>query len=796
MREALERAMGRGATSTSRARRTERRCDGCTPTRVPRDEDASTTTRRSEWEKASANVRERVRGEIARGIVVEKPMGACETARVRAVVDAARAAARKAKAKRSARGNEGERRVIDDIVVELSHTFQNIVESLLESRSMRSRHGRARADGVRRVARAGLGIDRDRSVALTDEILGVGEEYNASESALKASNDGQTVNEGPLVRLLDDFELIREETTPTGELVRHQVKFREELFEDAESASTLRVRGHMRVVSDERLRPAREEEGERVEVELKGIVGYQYAFTAPIDLRGFYVVTTFAAYKLMNPKSTYATLYERGFQMRFDLARRAARALPRTSRVTFDTLLPELETRQPPDVSAVSPARRADDRDEEGETWMKYKESDVLSCATTLCKLCANELGHLNRRSANVLATLVKKASTTIDPRRDARDEFVMCYEANVDDVRKEDLERIYGTHGSKTCADAQFPSAIRARRDDALVEWIGVANERFQAEPTFIEEALGAWQFCMEHANVLCLPIFAFDKFVRSLTCPPSKMSWALLRDIHCALTAQIKPELSFVMDSIMIQRAGDFAHRSESVIRVSKYDSELHVHAWAEIVREIIDDELDTSVDVKLAAFRASALLRMADYFQLTHRLRLATISALIALTLKQPAFREYIAEKRGELKGHAEPSVDKQDVVSIIKCLDTQCDELTDGYAHLTEEVAQEHPSVVHARSEIHHFLQKSSSHWQRLDRLSSHIDALMKQCQTCTFAQLRLILWNFEVTVFALQFLDSKSWRTHRENWRANLCATRTPAQLVTSAYILLSNLPIL
>ena len=61
-------------------------------------------------------------------------MGACETARVRAVADAARAAARKAKAKRSARGNEGERRVIDDIVVELSHTFQNIVESLLESR--------------------------------------------------------------------------------------------------------------------------------------------------------------------------------------------------------------------------------------------------------------------------------------------------------------------------------------------------------------------------------------------------------------------------------------------------------------------------------------------------------------------------------------------------------------------------------------------------------------------------------------------------------------------------------------
>ena len=144
-----------------------------------------------------------------------------------------------------------------------------------------------------------------------------------------------------------------------------------------------------------------------VEIELRDVLACRCHFTAPKpDARGFYVVTETAMYKLLRPKSTYAVLYDASFQMRYDLARRAARGLRRSPRATFDSVLGELLVRQPADATAL---QRATERDDDGETWTSYTERDVLACKETLRDMCLREMVHLRRRSAQFVAALTRK---------------------------------------------------------------------------------------------------------------------------------------------------------------------------------------------------------------------------------------------------------------------------------------------------------------------------------------------------------------------------------------------------
>lgn len=716
--------------------------------------------------------------------------------RVTRAAESAREAMRRVKASRGGRGDEHARgrRAVDELAPVIWETFQSVLEGLLESTSSRSRHRRALATSCREVV--SRFASRDNGI-VTDEVLDVSEEYNASAIALRSSNNGEDVSGELLVRLLDDFELTRFD--PTSDARHRLIKFREELFEDPDILGSLRVRGRLRAVAQDGLRPDMGEEDRFVEVELSGIVDYQYSFTAPIELRGFYVVTPFALYKLMNPKSTYAMLYDESFQMRYDLARRTARALARSARTTFESILPQLVTRLPTDVSAL---QIPNERDQEGETWTKYSETDVLSCKTTICNLCLNELSHLNRRSAGIVASLTKKASHgASEALRNARDEYVMCQHANVGEVREDELVRIYGECGYKSCADARSIAAAENLDQSApLTEWIESTSERFQMDSCLVDEALMAWHFCAEHADFLRLPMFSYERLMRALTSPPSKASWSLFRDVHCALAAQVNPQAS-VMSSIVLESRPDPSDPMSRPLRVAKFDSELHVHAWPEVVRNLIDRDVDAMYDVKLAAHRASILLKRTDYFQLTPRMRLATISALIALTLKQQSFRKYISERRSATEAQdgstaSESGIDAEvDVMSTIRTLEAQC-KLVDGYAHLSESPIKDHPNVTLARSEVFHFLQISSAYWRKYEWLTKPVVTLMKQCQNSSFAELRVILWNFEVTMYKLRLLESKPWENCRQIWRANLCAARTPAQLATSTYNLLSHLPVL
>lgn len=716
--------------------------------------------------------------------------------RVTRAAESAREALRRTKASRGGRSDEHARarRAVDDLVPVVWGTFESVLEGLLENTSSRSRHRRALAEEARDVVSR---FARQNDGVVTDEVLGVSEDYNASAHALKSSNGGVDVSGELLVRLLDDFELMRYDATSDSQ--HRLVKFREDLFEDPYILGSLRVRGRLIAVAQDGLRPASREGDRFIEVELRGIVDYKCSFTAPFELRGFYIITSFALYKLMKPRSTYAMLYDESFQMRYDLACRTARALARSSRTTFESILPQLLTRQPTDVSAL---QTSSERDQEGETWTKYSESDVLSCKTAICNLCLTELTHLSRRTAAIVASLTKKATRgALEVLRDMRDEYVMCPHSNVGNVREDELARIYGEYGYKSCADACRIAALENLDQSAsFTEWIESTSERFQMESCLVDEALMAWHFCAEHADFLRLPMFSHERFMRALNSPPSKASWSLFRDIHCALAAQVNPQAS-VMSSIVLEGRPDPSDPLSRSLRVAKFDSELHVHAWPEIVRNLINGDLDVLRDVKLAAHRASILLKRTDYFQLSPRMRLATISALISLTLKQQSFRKYISERRSDTEAQDCPTASESesgagdDMISTIRNLEAQC-KLVDGYAHLSENAIKEHPNIALARSEVFHFLQISSAYWRQYEWLTQPVVTLMKQCQTSSFSELRVILWNFEVTMYKLRLLESKEWENCRQIWRANLCAARTPAQLATSTYNLLSHLPVL
>jgi len=703
--------------------------------------------------------------------------------RVKDTVRSAREAVREAKRARATRcaADVTARMEIDALTLRAWGAIEEIVESLIEKRvgATRSRGSKKRAEGIRLAVRDGWFGD--------DDEVDVAEKYNASERACERLGDGA---HGGIIRLLDDFELVQCETTSAScdtRARRRCIKFHEDLFENPDVAATIRISGRLREVRSDALAPLGDddkEDGGR-QIEVGNIVAYQYSFVATVpEIRGFYLVTSTATYKLLKPKATYSMLYNRSFQMRYDLARRTARALPRSPRSSLESIIPELLTRQPADVAAL---RMVNDRDAEGETWTDYKIADVWACKTTLCNLCMNELDHLNRRSAQMISALMKKTHTMYDMIRETRDEFVMSHQANVVDVLDEDLERIFGEGGWKSCADAR-PILSDARDEDTLATWIEEVKEKYNTKSCIVEEALQVWEFCAEHADVLRLPLFSFHRFMRAVMCPVSKASWTLLRDVHCALIGQVTPSIS-VIEQIVVE--GRRADPTAAPTRVARFETELHVHAWPEIARELIDDEGNV-MDVKLAASRASSLLAKADYFQLTPRMRLATMSALVALTLKQREFHRFLSDRRGEDE-EGKPPRDNRDEKSMIDNLERKC-VLFDGYAHLTEEAVKDHPTIAQTRAEILHFLQISSHRWRRLDWLATHIVGLMKQCHTSSFVELRMVLWNFEVAVYNLQLLDAKKWDGCRQLWRSKVCASKTAGQLAQFAYTLLSNLP--
>ena len=755
---------------------------------------------------------------------------AASAARALDVVAAAtRDARRNAKARRRTRraNDANERRAIETVSSrEDDEWFERMTTRALETRRdgttgrRRSRRERAREDA----ARAAVESRRRRTTTTTTRTttttttrtttheLDVEERYNASEARCARAGLGDVDQSMMIVRLLDDFEVTREdETTKTT----RRAAFRESTFANPDERASIVVRGRLKAFGDdddddddenenesERERESTTGKGltprvatacdDDVEIELRDVLECRCAFTcANVEARGFYVVTATAMYKLLRPNAAYAMLYERSFQMRYDLARRLARGLRRSPRATYDSVLGELLVRQPAEATALQ--RGTTDRDEDGETWTSYTERDVLSCRETLCNVCLREMVHLRRRSAQFVAVLTRKQCVD-DAMRDARDEFVMCPHADVVHVSDEELMRIYGARERVTCADAR--QTIETGLEDVDgEEWtrrVSSASATYGADVSLIEEAITAWQFCATHADVLNAPVVAFDAFVRALMSPPSKMSWALFRDVHCALTAQIIPTAEIMRDIVIEVRSNEEDAR---VKRFSRYESPLHVHSWPDITRNLIESDA-YKMDVKLAGFRASALLARVDYFQLNPRMRLATITALIAIVLRQSDFRKHVADARHEEEERRfPPSADRGETrLEALRRLETRC-ESSNGYAHLTHDTIRDHPTLIQVRSEMLRFLKISSDHWRRHAWMVDLVGALMRQCQTWTsFAELRLMTWNFEMTVNRLYLFRNKTWENFREKWRASLCAARTPAQFASTVSVLFSHLP--
>ena len=728
---------------------------------------------------------------------------------VESVVDAcARRAARDARGRRRTRGDEDarEREAIDDAMRKWRDAKGEAVPEMMERAALETERG-----GRRRSRRLGRGAAREDGeeeeeeeeeettttmTTMTHE-LDVEERYNASEA--RCSNAG-LVDDGSMmvVRLLDDFEVTRvDEPTKTT----RRVKFRESVFADARARSSIVVTGRLKAFGDDtdtdadrggltpRVATACDDD---VEIELRDVLACRCTFTAPKpDARGFYVVTETAMYKLLRPKSTYAMLYDASFQMRYDLARRAARGLRRSPRATFDSVLGELLVRQPADATAL---QRATEPDDDGETWTSYTERDVLACKETLRDMCLREMVHLRRRSAQFVAALTRKPCVD-DATRDARDEFVMCPHTDVVDVNEEDLMRIYGEPECATCADAPARRTIEMGLERAdREEWtrhVSAASSTFGADASLIEEAITAWQFYATHTDLLNAPVVAFDAFMRALMSPPSQMSWALFRDVHCALTAQIIPTAEIMRDIVIEVRSNEDDAR---VKRLSRYESPLHVHSWPDITRNLIES-VAYKMDVKLAGFRASALLARVDYFQLNPRMRLATITALVSIVLRQSNFRKHVADARHENdERRSPPRVNGETRLEALRRLETRC-ESSNGYTYLTNDTIRDHPTLVQVRSEMLRFLKISSDHWRRQAWMVDLVGALMRQCQTWTsFAELRLMTWNFELTVNRLYLSRNKTWENFREKWRASLCAAKTPAQFASTVSVLFSHLP--
>ena len=683
------------------------------------------------------------------------------------------------------------RETLRALLESLEGLLDEIVEDAMSSRpggcvesTRRSRGEARRREVVREAARSAWAI-----IPAVGE-LEVQEKYNASEESCR----GLFEDTGTLVRLLDDFDI---SARRPGDAKRRHVKFSEKLFEKRVETN-IRVSGKLRVCSHDAL--AVDGDAETFDnVELDDVVGFHYIFTTEhVKHRGFYIATPHAWYKLLRPKIAYAALYDRSIQMRLDLALRAARALQTNAKSSYDSVLPNLLTREP-SIHALQCPRECD---EAGESWAVYQERDVWSCKETLLYLCDCEMSHLSRRAASLVATLTKKYMSQDDLIRDRREEFVLCHASEIADPDVSDLNLVFGPCLSKVCADTPLcvgrdahppPLTIPGEIMESLSESFKDADDCVNND--IIEEAVMIWQFCMRHADFLRLPCFTMKRFVQALVASRvSVTSLAVLRDVHCALIAAIEPRCS-MMDLIVTETSSrkeeigdDSFNGIDAPRRKSLGDVPISVHAWPDIVANLIDGA-DVS-DVSLAAIRAAALLGRVDFFQLTLRMRMATLSALVALTLKSPEFHKYVQNSRAQaIDGDGNKILDTS--TQQLLALDDECRKL-DGYEDLIEGDIEDHPIVARTKLDLMLILNSSSHHWNRAG-LREPIFALVTQCKNASLIELRLVLWNVEVAYYRIGLLNRRAWSACRQLWRAKLCAARTPAQVASLAYVLSINL---
>ena len=117
----------------------------------------------------------------------------------------------------------------------------------------------------------------------------------------------------------------------------------------------------------------------------------------------------------------------------------------------------------------------------------------------------------------------------------------------------------------------------------------------------------------------------------------------------------------------------------------------------------------------------------------------MRLATITALVSIVLRQSNFRKHVADARHENDERRSPPRVNGETRSRRDVSRRDADRPMDTM-YLTNDTIRDHPTLVQVRSEMLRFLKISSDHWRRQAWMVDLVGALMRQCQTWTCSRI--------------------------------------------------------
>lgn len=258
-------------------------------------------------------------------------------------------------------------------------------------------------------------------------------------------------------------------------------------------------------------------------------------------------------------------------------------------------------------------------------------------------------------------------------------------------------------------------------------------------------------------YSAALCIPHeFSLEDLQRAVTSPHVTVrSWHVLTDVHYAFLAVIN-------DLPPATKGAAF--------------SDLRVHSWPEAARATIFQHTKArhTHDVSCAAYRACVSLGDGvEYFQLKGVERAALLRTLALISLERDVVRRNIAEKRR----------DGTDMCTI--------DHTTSNthYNRLSDEHCVEHPTLVAIRADLARMLWYTE--FFQFESLRKQYSLLMRHLSAAvsrvSFDALRVAAWRVEVCIYNLKCINTRKFR--RDDWRACLIASRTPAQLASCVALL-------
>ena len=254
-----------------------------------------------------------------------------------------------------------------------------------------------------------------------------------------------------------------------------------------------------------------------------------------------------------------------------------------------------------------------------------------------------------------------------------------------------------------------------------------------------------------------LCIPHeFSLEDLQRAVTSPHVTVrSWHVLTDVHYALLAVIN-------DLPPATKGAAF--------------SDLRVHSWPEAARATIFQHTQArhTHDVSCAAYRACVSLGDGvEYFKLKGVERAALLRTLALISLERDVVRRNIAEKRR----------DGTDMCTIEHTTPNT------HYSRLSNESCAEHPTLTAIRADLARMLWYTE--FFQFESLRKQYSLLMRHLSApvsrVPFDALRVAAWRVEVCIYNLKYINARKFR--RDDWRASLIASRTPAQLASCVALL-------